>query len=59
MKKISLIIIFLFCSIYILAEDNVSVSSNTFDTTNIQQVDQSTDAINISTNTTQVIFLLK
>ena len=54
MKKIFLIIIFLFCSIYILAEDNVSVSSNTFDTTNIQQVNQSPDTIDISTNTTQV-----
>ena len=54
MKKIFLIIIFLFCSIYILAEENISVSTNTFDITSTEQVNKSTDTVNVSTNTTQV-----
>ncbi len=54
MKKVFLIITFLFCSVYVLAEDNVSVSSSTFDATSTQQVNQSTDTVDISANTMQV-----
>lgn len=55
MKKTFLIIIFIFCSIYIFAENNISVSSNTIDTINVSttttQVNQSADTIKTSTNT--------
>ena len=54
MKKILLIIIFLFCSIYIVAEDVVSVSGETANDSTTSQVVTSTDTVNISTNTSQV-----
>ena len=59
MKKIFLSIIFLVCSIYVVAEENFPVTSDTSDvvpdvinsSTTTAQVNKSTDTINISTNT--------
>lgn len=58
MKKIYFVIIFLFLSIYVFAENNVSVSSNTADTTNLSEfpseINISSDTLNVSADTTQV-----
>ena len=54
MKKVFSIIIFLFCSVYIFAEDVVSVSSGTANDNTTSQVVASTDTVKVSSNTENI-----